>query len=408
VKRRILCASLAVLCFLSFPFSVSADALKIFQGYMLGAAAEDGDEPSGEDGHVAPSEKDGPIPGYVLDGVTAEGGDPANLPDAPSYTVTFQPGDGATVQRKTKTVTNGRAYGELPDAQKSGYALDGWFDASGAEISANTRVSLTGNQTLYAHWSVLTYEVRFDANGGSVKQISMDVPAGGDYGELPRPVRDGYAFDGWHTQAVGGERVVNYEPLLYGESHTLYAHWTALSAPLNADGDSAQAFQDVPATSCYYAPVRWAVERGITSGTSAETFSPNAPCKRRHILTFLWRANGSPATELALSSVTPAALWAYENAIIPAEILYRDEDAATRSDAVTYLWKLAGSPDAEASLKSVVSRFTDVAPESEYASAVAWALDHGITNGTTATTFSPDKTCTRGQIVTFLYRCYAD
>ena len=99
-------------------------------------------------------------------------------------------------------------------------------------------------------------------------------------------------------------------------------------------------------------------------------------------------------------------MWAYENALIPRDYLYSDEDASTRSDAVTYLWKLAGSPTEEASLKSIVSRFTDVSPESECAAAVAWALDKGITNGTTDTTFSPERVCTRGQIVTFLYRCY--
>lgn len=410
MKKRFFCAALAVLCLLGFPRG--AGALKIFQGYMLGAPADEGDPPAQQDGHIVgdPSEKGGPFQGHVLDGVTAEDGAapaPQSRPDAQSFTVTFRPGKGATVSPTSKRVTNGYAYGELPTPYKQGYAFDGWLTDSGAGIAANNVVNLTADQILYAQWAPAC-EVRFDANGGSVKQISIDIPAGGDYGELPRPVRDGYAFEGWHTQPVGGERVVNYAPLLSGENHTLYAHWTALPAATETGGASAQAFQDVPVASCYYEAVRWAVEHGITSGTSAETFSPNAPCKRRHILTFLWRANGCPETERVLNSVLPGTLWAYENALIPREILYDDEQPSTRSDAVTYLWKLAGSPVVEMSLKSVVSRFSDVAPESEYAAAVAWALDNGITNGTTETTFSPERICTRGQIVTFLYRCYKD
>ena len=86
---------------------------------------------------------------------------------------------------------------------------------------------------------------------------------------------------------------------------------------------------------------------------------------------------------------------------------YVPSNPCTRSEAVMYLWKLAKSPVMRgAALNDVIGAFTDVDPESEYAQAVAWAVNLGITKGTTETTFSPDKTCTRGQIVTFLYRCY--
>ena len=393
MKKR-MCIILAVACLMAFPLLADAESFGIFQGHIVDGALEEEESPI--------------IQGHILDGVIAEDGaaKPNAAPNAPSYTVTFLPGDGATVKTESKTVTNGRAYGELPVPQREGYAFDGWRNASGAKVTANTIVNLSADQTLYAQWSVLTYEVRFDANGGSVKQISIDIPVGGDYGELPRPTRSGYAFSGWHTQRYGGTLVADHAALIFNADHTLYAHWTRLAAPPMEDYESADAFQDVPATSCYYAAVRWAVERGITSGTSPETFSPNDPCKRRHILTFLWRANGCPDTERVLNSVNPGTMWAYENALIPRDYLYSDEDASTRSDAVTYLWKLAGSPTEEASLKSIVSRFTDVSPESECAAAVAWALDKGITNGTTDTTFSPERVCTRGQIVTFLYRCY--
>ena len=369
---------------MAFPLIAGASGFKPFQGYMVGGALEEDESKI--------------IQGHILGGVTAEDGaaKPEALPDAPpfAFTVFFDPGDGATVSPKSKTVTNGRAYGELPAPVRDGYAFDGWRDADGVKISANTVVSLSANQTLCAQWNPMSCEVRFDANGGSVKMVSIDIPVGGDYGELPRPVRTGYSFDGWY---FGVTPISDYAPLILDGDHTLCAHWTP-------DGSG---FADVPAASSYYEAVRWAVERGITSGTSPETFSPNSPCKLRHVLMFLWRANGSSDTKRALDSVSPGTLWAYENGLIPFDILYNDEAACTRSDAVTYLWKLAGSPVGMASLQSTVNRFADVSPESDYAAAIAWALDNGITNGTTDATFSPDRVCTRGQIVTFLYRCYA-
>lgn len=391
MKKRIDCMILALLWIMTFPVIAGAFSFGIFQGHILGGALEEEESPI--------------IQGHIVDGVTAEDGDtvPEALPDAPSFTVFFLPGDGATVKDSSKTVTNGRAYGELPVPVRDGYVFDGWRDASGAKITANKVVNLSADQTLYAQWNVATCEVRFDANGGSVKRISIDIPLGGDYGELPRPVRTGYVFEGWYTQTVGGILAADHAPLIRDVDHTLYAHWAPapVPAPLSA-GD----FEDVPVTSSYYEAVRWAVERGITSGTSPETFSPNEPCKLRHVLMFLWRANGCPDTERALSAVNPGTMWAYENALIPRDYLYRDEESATRSDAVTYLWKLAGSPPENASLQSILDRFADVSPQSDYAAAVAWALDNGITNGTTDTTFSPERVCTRGQIVTFLYRCY--
>ena len=373
---------------MALPLIAAASGFKPFQGYIVGGALDDDDESK-------------IIQGHILGGVTAEDGaaKPEALPEASSFTVYFEPGDGAKVSPKSKTVTNGRAYGELPAPARDGYSFDGWRDASGARIAANKVVNLSANQTLYAQWNPMTCEVRFDANGGSVKRISIDIPVGGDYGELPRPVRAGYSFDGWH---FGATLISDYDPLILDDDHTLRAHWTLAAALLDAED-----FEDVPAASSYYKAVRWAVERGITSGTSPETFSPNSPCKLRHVLMFLWRANSCPDTKRALDSVSPGTLWAYENGLIPFDILYNDEQACTRSDAVTYLWKLAGSPTGMASLQSTVNRFADVSPESDYAAAIAWALDNGITNGTTDATFSPDKTCTRGQIVTFLYRCYA-
>ena len=161
------------------------------------------------------------------------------------------------------------------------------------------------------------------------------------------------------------------------------------------------AFTDVPADAYYTAAVQWASEKGIAGGTSATKFSPTATCTKAQILTFLWRANGSPtpagsnATVPAGKYYTDAANWALEKGLTDS---FDADTPATRAATVTYLWKLAGAPAADS------AAFTDVAADATYASAVAWAVKEGITAGTSASTFSPDNTCTRGQIVTFLYR----
>lgn len=164
-------------------------------------------------------------------------------------------------------------------------------------------------------------------------------------------------------------------------------------------------FTDVKTGDYFAEPVKWAVEKGITSGTSKTTFSPNSECSVAQILTFLWRANGSPKPSGSnpFSDVksgdyyAEAAVWAYEKGMVSGST-FGGNTPCTRSMAVTYMWKAAGSPSAKA------ASFTDVSDGAEYASAVAWAVEQGVTAGTSATTFSPDNVCTRGQIVTFLYR----
>ena len=173
----------------------------------------------------------------------------------------------------------------------------------------------------------------------------------------------------------------------------------------NADSHT-ESFTDVGPVAYFAAPVYWCLANGITSGTSATTFSPNAVCTRAQILTFLWRAEGSPASTISapFSDVADdayygdAAAWAYENKLISGNLFVGDAPA-TRADTVTYLWKLAGSPS-----PSCLNPFTDVPEGSGYRDAVLWALESGITAGTSDTIFAPDDTCTRAEIVTFIYR----
>lgn len=162
-------------------------------------------------------------------------------------------------------------------------------------------------------------------------------------------------------------------------------------------------FADVSADAYYAAPVDWAVAEGITDGTSDTTFSPDKTCTRAEIITFLWRAAGSPepADPLSFPDVNTnmyyakAVAWAAENGMANGDIFSPDAPC-TREMAVEFMWKHAGSPEA------AEAGFSDISSGS-----VDWAVENGVTDGTSDTTFSPKDTCTRAQIVTFLYRAFA-
>ena len=169
-------------------------------------------------------------------------------------------------------------------------------------------------------------------------------------------------------------------------------------------------FVDVPASAYYADAVKWAVEKGITTGTSATTFSPEASCTRAQMVTFLWRAAGSPAPKATTTAFTDldksayyydAVLWAVEQGITTgtSATTFSPNATVTRGQTVTFLYRFAGQPAVSGS-----SSFTDVNSNDYYAAAVQWAKEQGITSGTSDTTFSPTNDCTRGQIVTFLYR----
>ena len=168
-------------------------------------------------------------------------------------------------------------------------------------------------------------------------------------------------------------------------------------------------FDDVSADAYYNQAVQWAQEKGITDGISSNLFGPKQPCTRSQIVTFLWRAAGSPepkSTAAGMTDVVPgsyyakAVAWAVENGITTgtAEGTFSPDATCTRAQAVTFL---ARAQNAKATGKTA---FSDVPADSYFADAVAWAQANGVTTGTSETTFSPDNDCTRAQIVTFLYR----
>ena len=149
----------------------------------------------------------------------------------PTYKVTFNSNGGTVSGTGTKTVTSGEKYGTLPTATKSGYTFDGWYTSGsgGTRITENTTVSLTGNQTLYAHWTEKTYTVTFNANGGNLSGNSyITVKTGSRYGTLPTATRNSYTFDGWYTSENGGTKITENTTVSLTGNQTLYAHWTAV------------------------------------------------------------------------------------------------------------------------------------------------------------------------------------
>lgn len=249
--------------------------------------------------------------------------------------------------------------------------------------------------------AVSTYTLTFDTNGGSaIDKITKDSGTTIDLAAY-KPTRAGYTFAGWFSDKALTKAVTSVK---LTANTTVYAKWTQ-------NGGTAQnPFVDVKEGAYYYDAVLWAVEQKITSGTSATTFSPDASCTRAQMVTFLWRAAGSPKVENGKNPFADvqadayyydAVLWAVEKGVTSgtSATTFSPDATVTRGQTVTFLYRNAGFPEVSGTMP-----FTDVEADAYYAKAVQWAVQQKITTGTSETTFSPMSDCTRGQIVTFLYR----
>ena len=327
--------------------------------------------------------------------------------------VVFFDGNGGTPAVSSMT-TIGHRLAFLPGAFRSGsYRFDGWYtERNGGELIATSTV-FAANTIVYAHWTYTGgsggsggyapgyYIIRSTAGAGGSITPSGDVSvrAGANQTFTITPNR-GYAvsdvkIDGW---SIGAVRSYTFENI--SASHTIEVQFRVRSS-----------FVDVPSGSYYEDAVDWAVANGITTGTDAAHFSPDGICTRAQAVTFLWRAAGRPAPESRTMPFTDvpadsyyydAVLWAVENGITKgtSSTTFSPDDTCTRAQIVTFLWRSEQSPAAGSS-----NPFTDVSADAYYADAVLWAVKEAITTGTTRTTFSPDAECTRAQIVAFLWRC---
>lgn len=249
--------------------------------------------------------------------------------------------------------------------------------------------------------AVSTCTLTFDTNGGSaIDKITKDSGTTIDLAAY-KPTRAGYTFAGWFSDKALTKAVTSVK---LTANTTVYAKWT------QNGGTAENPFVDVKEGAYYYDAVLWAVEQKITSGTSATTFSPDASCTRAQMVTFLWRAAGSPKVENGKNPFADvkadayyydAVLWAVEKGVTSgtSATTFSPDATVTRGQTVTFLYRNAGSPEVSGTMP-----FTDVEADAYYAKAVQWAVQQKITTGTSETTFSPMSDCTRGQIVTFLYR----
>lgn len=272
-----------------------------------------------------------------------------------------------------------------------------------------------------------TFTVTFDSKGGSkVEPVTGQYYAYG-VAEFEDPVRSGYKFDGWYKDEQYSEKFIfinDTNDVMGGydrvyEDITLYAKWIKNSEENQEKPSQTEkpletpklSFVDVTKGQYYYDAVMWAVEEGITSGTSATTFSPDANCSRAQVVTFLHRMIASPepaAITLPFVDVKEDAYyykpvkWAYGSGITGGTSVntFSPDDNCTRAQVVTFLWRTAGQPKPSGNSNP----FTDVKADSYYYDAVLWAVENGITGGTSDDAFSPDNNCTRAQVVTFLYR----
>ena len=327
-----------------------------------------------------------------------------------NYTYTLQNDSGATSTLVTAVSGNGEPVSINGQALSTGGSATVAIPNSGTtdivvEIGTKTytltilRNSGTGGNES-GSGGATSYTLTFDTNGGSA--ISKVSKTSGTTVDLTgyTPTRDGYTFDGWYSDSALTIKVTSIK---LTSNTTIYAKWTAKSD---------MSFTDVADKAYYKDAVAWAVENGITKGTTATTFSPNATCTRAQAVTFLWRAAGSPEPKTSTMPFTDvnagsyyydAVLWAVENGITKgtSDTTFSPDATCSRAQIVAFLWRSEKSPAAGSR-----NPFADVKSSAYYADAVLWAVKEDITKGTTNTTFSPDADCTRAQIVTFLYRAF--
>ena len=251
---------------------------------------------------------------------------------------------------------------------------------------------------------------RYDVSAPSVKHgdvtVSPKTASKGDTVTITVKPDSGYELDTLTVKDASGSKIKVKDKGDGKFTFTMPASKVTVSAEF-AEIETLD-FADVSTDAYYYEAVKWAAKKGITGGTGDGTFNPNGSCTRAHIVTFLWRAAGSPEPKSTVSFAdvpagsyyAKAVAWAVENGITlgTGDGTFSPNATCTRAQSVTFLYRALGTAP------TTVNGFTDVTADAFYADAVAWAVESGVTNGTTDSTFSPNNGCTRAQIVTFLYR----
>ena len=272
--------------------------------------------------------------------------------------------------------------------------------------TTQSRICTKCKHTETASISMYSVTVSTDGNG-TAKADKTSAPTG-TVVTLTATPKSGYTFKQWLV-VTGGVTIKDSKFTMPAGNVEIKAIFEKTATPPPAP--TVNPFVDVPAGSFYYDAVLWAVEKGVTTGTSATTFEPDGSCTRAQAVTFLWRVAGCPAPKSAAMPFTDvkagsfyydAVLWAVENGITKgtSETTFEPEGICTRAQIVTLIWRAQKSPAA-----GTDNPFNDVKAGSFYETAVLWAVKAGVTKGTSATTFEPEGICTRAQIVTLIWRC---
>ena len=302
---------------------------------------------------------------------------------------------------------------------KSGLTSGVYLTNPSGALASNYYVSSTANGVWTVSYSApssgggsSSSSRRYDVSAPSVKHgdvtVSPKTASKGDTVTITVKPDSGYELDTLTVKDASGSKIKVKDKGDGKFTFTMPASKVTVSAEF-AEIETLD-FADVPTDAYYYEAVKWAAKKGITGGTGDGTFNPNGSCTRAHIVTFLWRAAGSPAPKSTVSFAdvpadsyyAKAVAWAVENGITlgTGDGTFSPNATCTRAQSVTFLYRALGTAP------TTVNGFTDVTADAFYADAVAWAVESGVTNGTTDSTFSPNNGCTRAQIVTFLYRAY--
>ena len=337
---------------------------------------------------------------------------------APKYAVSFvvTPAELANVVIKV----NGQVVTPPANLEAGTYQVE--VSADNCEVF-NSNITITADTATHTQTIAMTYR---KSSGGDDSDPTYAIEVGKDirngtvtanrrYAERGDTVTitvkpdDGFKLDDLTVTDKNGNELKLTDKGNGKYTFTMPASKVEISATFVKEVETSP-FSDVSTSAYYYEAVKWAQEKGITGGIGNGLFGPNQPCTRAQIVTFLWRAAGSPEPK-AMSSFADVSMdayyakavaWAVENGITTGtgDGKFSPDATCTRAQSVTFLFRAIGK------LVDSKAEFSDVLTDSYYANAVAWAVENGVTNGIGDGLFGPDNSCTRAQIVTFLYRTY--
>ena len=342
-----------------------------------------------------------------------------------TYTVTFETSGGSAVD--PVTVDTGSTVTKPADPTKSGYTFGGWYKDSTLQTPWDfANGTVTADTTLYAKWTANPPAPSYDdsdptyavsapaAENGSVTVSPKNASAGSTVTITVKP-DSGYVLETISATDRNGNDLKLTDRGNGKYTFTMPGSRVEVKVTFMEDNSVLNFFYDVPNGAYYYDAVKWAVDNGITGGVGNSLFAPNQPCTRGQIVTFLWRAAGSPVVNYAMNMTDvaedayygEAVRWALSEGITTGigDITFGPDAACTRAQAVAFLFRYAVASGMDAvTLADLISGFADAASVPGYAvSAMNWALSQGIMQGS-GTQLLSGNTCTRAQIVTFLYR----